>query len=423
MLRKKALFSVLMIIGGCLTANAQSSVNSPYTRYGLGDLSDRGFANNAAMGGVGYGMRNSGYINMTNPASFSSVDSLSFMFDMGMSLKSSNYKENGIKSNAKNSSFDYMAMQFRLHKRLGLAIGFTPYSTVGYNFSTTSPVIGNDDYIATNTFYGDGGLQQITAGLGFKILDNLSIGVSAGYMYGSINYQSSISFNTNSDQTYVYNEVNVKSYVADFGVQYTQPIGKTNFLTLGLVYGLGHTLNSTDTEGIQVTDNPSNPSYSAVNEQVVNDSYGIPHTFGVGLAYTHHNKLTIGADYTLQKWSSVKYRNKTNMYEDRNKIAIGAEFLPNAIGRNYLQRIRYRIGFNYATPYLKLPQYEGPSEYSVNAGFGFPLYLFQRRTILNLTGQYVRVRPSVSNMLSEDRFVIKLGLTFNEPWFMKWKVN
>ena len=111
------------------------------------------------------------------------------------------------------------------------------------------------------------------------------------------------------------------------------------------------------------------------------------------------------------------------MYEDLNKIAIGAEFIPNPIGRNYLQRIRYRIGFNYATPYLKLPQYEGPSEYSVNGGFGFPLYLFQRKTILNLTGQYVRVRPSVSNMLSENRFVIKLGLTFNEPWFMKWKVN
>ncbi|MDM8154067.1 hypothetical protein QUW14_07060 [Bacteroides gallinaceum] len=423
MLRKKALLSVLMIISGCLTAIAQSSVNSPYTRYGLGDLSDRGFANNAAMGGVGYGIRNSGYINMTNPASFSSVDSLSFMFDMGMSLRSSNYQENGFKSNAKNSSFDYMAMQFRLHKRLGLAVGFTPYSTVGYNFSTTTPVEGNDSYTATNTFYGDGGLQQITAGLGFKILDNLSIGASAGYIYGSLDYQSSISFNTNSDQTYVYNKVKVKSYVADFGLQYTQPIGKTDFLTLGLVYGLGHTLNSTDTEGIQVTDNPTKPSYSAVNEQVINDSYGIPHTFGAGLAYTHNNKLTIGADYTLQKWSSVKYQNKTNMYEDLNKIAIGAEFIPNPIGRNYLQRIRYRIGFNYATPYLKLPQYEGPSEYSVNAGFGFPLYLYQRKTILNLTGQYVRVRPSVSNMLSENRFVIKLGLTFNEPWFMKWKVN
>ena len=99
-----------MLISGYLSVAAQSSTNSPYTRYGLGDLSDRGFANNAAMGGIGYGIRNNGYINMTNPAAFSSVDSLSFMFDLGMSLKSSNFKENGISANAKNSSFDYIAI-------------------------------------------------------------------------------------------------------------------------------------------------------------------------------------------------------------------------------------------------------------------------------------------------------------------------
>ena len=141
------------------------------------------------------------------------------------------------------------------------------------------------------------------------------------------------------------------------------------------------------------------------------------------MSYIRNNKLTIAADYTLQKWSSAQYYSPSDMYKDRTKIALGAEFLPNPIGRNYLQRIRYRIGANYSTPYLNLPQYEGPSEYSISAGFGFPLYLFQRSTILNLTGQFVRVNPSVSNMLSENRFVIKLGLTFNEHWFMKWRVN
>ena len=417
----KIIFALLfMMITG--VALAQNGVNSPYTRYGFGQLSDQSTTANRGMGGISYGLRNK-LINVGNPASYSAIDSITFLFDAGISLQNANFSSGDLKMNAKNSSFDYIAIQFRLHKRLGIAVGFTPYSTVGYNFSTTNSVEGNNDYTATNNFYGDGGLQQITAGLGFKVLDNLSIGVSAGYMYGSLNYQTSKGFNVESDQTYVYNKLNVKSYVADFGLQYTQPIGKTDNLTLGLVYGLGHTLNSTDTKGIQVTDNPTNPSYSSVNEKVINDSYGIPHTFGIGLAYLHKNNLTVGADYTLQKWSSVKYQNKTNMYEDRHKIAVGAEYIPNPIGRNYLQRICYRVGVNYTTPYLNLPQYEGPSEYSINAGFGFPLYLFQRRTILNLTGQYVRVRPSVTNMLSENRFVIKLGLTFNEHWFMKWKVN
>ena len=251
MLSKKVLISALFVAGSAAVC-AQTSTNSPYTRYGLGDLSDQAFANNAAMGGIGYGLRNSLNINTMNPASYSSVDSLSFMFDIGMSLKSSNYREGGINSNAKNSSFDYVAMQFRLHPRLGIAFGFTPYSTVGYKFGKTSSIEGSDVTI-TNVFYGEGGLQQIFGGLGFKILDNLSIGANAGYLYGDINYQTAASFSNRGDQTITYNNLSVKSYNVSFGLQYTQPFNKDNSLTIGLVYGLGHNMNSTEVKGIQVT--------------------------------------------------------------------------------------------------------------------------------------------------------------------------
>ena len=189
---------------------------------------------------------------------------------------------------------------------------------------------------------------------------------------------------------------------------------------MGLTYGLGHNLNSSEEKGIQITDNSD---YVVNNSTTINDSYGIPHTFGLGVAYNRKQNLTLGVDYTLQKWSNVKYNNQTDAYKDRSKVAVGAEFLPNPIGRNYFKRIRYRAGAYYSTPYLKLGDINGPSEYGVSAGFGLPLFLFQRKTILNITGQYIHVKPSISNMLSENRFVIKLGLTFNERWFMKWRVN
>lgn len=419
MLSNKVLISALFV-AGAFTVNAQTSSNSPYTRYGLGDLSDRAFANNAAMGGIGYGLRNSKHINTMNPASYSAVDSLSFMFDLGMSLKSSNFEENGIKTNAKNSSFDYIAMQFRLHPKLGIAVGFTPYSTVGYSFTTSQPVEGAENTNSTNIFTGDGGLQQIFGGLGFKILDNLSVGANFGYLYGNINYQTQIGFNTTADYTITYNRIKVNSFMADFGVQYTQPISKDDKLTFGLTYGLGHDLNSTAEKGIQVTDNAG---YVSGDKTTIDDSYGIPHTFGIGVAYNRKQNLTIGADYTLQKWGNTKYDNQTGIYKDQSKIAVGAEFLPNPIGRNYLKRISYRAGAYYSTPYLKFGEMNGPSEYGVSAGFGFPLYLFQKHTVLNITGQYVHVNPAAPRMLSENRFVIKLGLTFNERWFMKWKVN
>ena len=131
MLRNGALISALFA-AGVLTAGAKSSdsspsTNSPYTRYGLGDLSDMVFTNNAAMGGVGYALRTSEHINPMNPASYTSVDSLSFMFEVGMTLKSSNYQEEGVKSTANNYSFEYIAAKFHLNSRLAIAVRYMPY--------------------------------------------------------------------------------------------------------------------------------------------------------------------------------------------------------------------------------------------------------------------------------------------------------
>ena len=140
----KRLINIGLLIFFVMTTMAQSGVNSPYTRYGFGQLSDQSFGNSKAMGGIAYGLRNGLQINAANPASYSAVDSLTFLFDAGMSLQNTNFQENGVKTNAKNSTIDYIAMQFRLWKRMGMTAGFLPYSSVGYNMSQTH-FIQNDE--------------------------------------------------------------------------------------------------------------------------------------------------------------------------------------------------------------------------------------------------------------------------------------
>lgn len=58
---------------------AQNNTNSPSTRYGYGELADRSFGAGRAMGGVGYSLRSSKQINPLNPASYTSIDSLTFI--------------------------------------------------------------------------------------------------------------------------------------------------------------------------------------------------------------------------------------------------------------------------------------------------------------------------------------------------------
>ena len=219
MINRKTLISALIVLGSTGIVSAQSNTNSPYTRYGFGQLSDQSFGHNQAMGGIGYAIRNGGHINPKNPASYTAVDSLTFLFDIGMSLKNSNFTEGGVSTNAKNASFDYIAMQFRLWKRMGMTFGFLPFSSVGYSLKSTNTLTSeggeSSDVTQSTTFTGEGGLHQVFMGLGFKVLKNLSVGANISYLYGDVTHQTTAAFSNSADATMVSNVASVKSYKLD----------------------------------------------------------------------------------------------------------------------------------------------------------------------------------------------------------------
>ena len=246
----KRLLSIYVMLLITLIATAQNGSNSPYTRYGFGQLSDQSFGNSKAMGGLAIGLRNKFQINAANPASYSAVDSLTFLFDAGMSLQNTNFNENGYKTNAKNSTVDYIAMQFRLYKGLGITAGFLPYSIVGYNMNRSSVIpnsadqYGNTTY-KKETFSGEGGVQQIFVGLGYEPLKNLSIGANFSYIYGDFTHSTSTSFSNPNANISLWNEkISVSDFKLDLGLQYTKSLGEKHHVTLGAVYSFGKDVNS-----------------------------------------------------------------------------------------------------------------------------------------------------------------------------------
>ncbi|WP_455671906.1 hypothetical protein [Phocaeicola sp.] len=428
MINYKRLISASIILTFAGLAAAQTSTNSPYTRYGFGQLSDQNFGNSKAMGGIAYGLRNGYQINASNPASYTAIDSLTFLFDAGMTLQNANFKEGSVKTNAKNSSFDYLAMQFRLWKKMGMTVGFLPFSSVGYSLSNTEKLTEDADGNVTNTtasYDGDGSLQQVFVGLGYKVFNNLSVGANFSYLYGDITHSVSTAFSNSSAYRSVrMDQISISDYKLDFGLQYSYKINKKNVVNLGAVYSLGHSMNGTGYKSNSTyAYNSTNGGYTMQSQSVdtLKNAFSLPHTFGVGLTYVYDNRLTVGVDYTLQKWQDTKFYNEKSYFCDRSKIAVGAEYIPDFFSHNYLKRIRYRVGAYYSDPYAKVDGKDGAREYGVSAGFGLPI--FQSKSILNISGQYVKVSPKVTGMLEENYLKINIGLTFNERWFMKWKVN
>lgn len=403
-------------------AIAQNNTNSPYTRYGFGDLSDQGFGNSRAMGGVGFGLRDGAQINPLNPASYTAIDSLTFLFEGGVSLQNMNVNDNGVKLNAKNSSFDYLAMQFRLHPRLAMSIGLLPFSNVGYNLTET--VVGNGSTVPSyaKTLSGDGGLHQLYGGLGFKILKNLSVGANVSYFWGDITRTLAMYYPENSS-AYSFKKttaVSVSDYKLDFGAQYTHSLDKKHSFTVGAVYSPKHNLNN---------DASLKTTASVEDEKNIDATLAVPHSFGVGVTYNYNRQLTLGVDYSLQKWSDVDYKGddldggmkETYTFTDRSKISVGAEYIPSLTGRSYLGHVKYRLGAYYTTPYYKINGEKAAREFGVTGGFGLPIP--RSRSILSISGQFVRVSGQGANVLNENIFRVCVGLTFNERWFFKRRVE
>ena len=73
---KNNILTLIMALAATTTVNAQSGTNSPYSQYGLGILADQSQGFNRGMNGLAIGLRQSNQVNMLNPASYSSVDSL-----------------------------------------------------------------------------------------------------------------------------------------------------------------------------------------------------------------------------------------------------------------------------------------------------------------------------------------------------------
>ncbi len=437
----KKIFTVLLLFVFSATAFAQSGTNSPYSQFGLGVLSDQSGGFNRGMNGLALGFREHNQVNYLNPASYSNVDSLTFLFDAGFSMDKTNFKEGGKRLNANNSNFEYAVGAFRLGKNLGFSFGILPYSRVGYQYSTTGYIGNSRTASYTNSYEGTGGLRQIYVGAGYQLLSGktknerdwgLSVGANVSYLWGDY---SRAMLNTYSE-TYANNlykcySAEVRSYMIDLGVQYYRQLDNDNQITIGATFELGHKIGG-HPECAVVTNNVQTNVTDTTKLGGNDMQLEIPMKIGVGVVWTSHKKWKTGIDYSLQRWGSVRfpvasitddamsYTLEKGQFSDRHKVTVGTEYCPSEYGRKFFSRMKYRAGISYATPYLKINGKNGPREYSASVGLGIPIVNgWNNRSILNISGQWVR--QDASSFITENTFRLNIGLTFNELWFQKWK--
>ena len=396
-------------------STSQNNTNSPYTRFGYGDLSDSYSGERRALGGTSIGVRSNTGINSVNPASYSAVDSMTFMFDIGVSALGSRFADQSKNSNSTfNSNLEYISMQFPITKWLGFSAGAQPYSFVGYNFTTRDSIKSTtNEYIPYSmNFVGAGGFSQVYSGLSVNLFNHISIGANGYYMYGMVNNSRGVNFDNTTDYTSssLLSSLKASNFRYRVGAQIYNTFAAKHDLTLGFIYEQKAKLNAEYNElryGVLFTESTSGYEFET------------PTIFGLGLNYAFDKKLSLAFDYSLQQWNETKFYSVTDTLQNRSKINVGGEYIPNPKGRKLAERMRYRLGFNLSDSYFNINENDKPAKnFGISFGFGIPLR--NSKTIINTSFEYGKV--STSNLLNEDFFKITFNAAFNEYWFFKRKL-
>jgi hypothetical protein len=398
------------------TALAEGPAPSPYSMRGYGLLGDRATSTQRAMGGVGYAMRSSKQINAMNPASYAAIDTMTFLFDIGLDVGSVRLSENGNSDNRTIGGLDYITMQVPLGRYMGASLGLVPISSVNYSF-------GSEVSNGENQYQGSGGLNELYLGVAGRPFKGFSIGANVGYVFGTLLHDT---YAEATDGTSLYEgEIVVRDYSLTFGAQYSLQLNKRNRLTAGLTYGLGKDMHG-HCYGVtynQISSTTSSQQNDTIGYSKLNPGFSMPETWGAGLSYEFDNRLSLEADFTYQPWSKAKYAGISDFapsqtFVDRYRGALGVQFTPRARG-NYFKRITYRAGAFLCRDYMTYGEGNKVKEYGVTVGLGLPTPV---RTTVNLGFEYKHRTTSPVKMVTENYFLVTLGISLNEAWFMPSKI-
>lgn len=414
---------MVMLFPTVTLAQFNNNTTSPYSRFGLGDLQPKTFGRTAAMGGAALASRNSQQINTSNPASYTAVDSLVFLFEFGISGKFSNFSSNTGSINSNDFNFRYFAMNFQFTNWLASSLGITPFSDVGYNLSF-SEAVENTGNVYHN-YFGDGSISRVYYGLAFEPFNNISLGANLNYYFGKISKKGAVIFES-SDQTNleILDFTRLSDFALDFGAQATLPIKNDN-LILAAVFEGSPVIKGFSADSVHAVE-PNNPStiLDLIPGQTLPDFDEVPGeiqfplTFGFGVSFLKENKLEINADYFHQAWSDASFFGESNQYlTNLNKFAFGAEWIPDKFSiRSYLNRIAYRAGLKYEKSYLMINDQQ-INDFGISFGVGLPLY--RSNSTVNIAAEIGRKGTKKNNLLVENYAKLNLSVNLYDLWFIK----
>lgn len=425
----------LLLIAGLFTSSnllAQSD-NSPYSRYGIGDLLNTQNAINRGMGGVSAAYYDYTNLNLINPAANSKLTSTAFNFGVEISNRTIRSGTPPEKYSNYSPNISYLQLGLPLAKKQGwnLFLGLKPLSRISYKIAQGERLnFGSSTDSVNNMYEGSGGLYIANIGTAITVFKNFSVGINAEYHFGSKDYSTRRTFLNDTVNYYRSNhqtQSSMNGMVFTGGFQYAIPMGKKSILQLG-AYGRTTTDLKATRQNIRetFTFNGNTGANVTIDSVFTSDEESgkltLPANYGIGFIFNRINKWQFGVDYVSTKWSEYRFFNQKDLVNDSWQVKTGFQILPKG-GENYWSNVYYRAGVNFGKDYVSIN--EDLNTWAVTAGLSFPMRkspYSNQFSVIQTTFEYGK-RGDKNSILRENYFQLTVGLSLNDIWFIKRKYD
>jgi hypothetical protein len=433
-IEKLIILAVFLVVSVCVSAqDGTYGAYSPYSVYGIGDISKEGTAYNKSKGGTGIATRNRKFINYLNPAAVTARDSLSFMADFGLVQNNTVFKQGDLKSGHNTFNIYDFVLSFPIYRSSAFMVGITPYSDVGYDFSSieTDPdIIGNTGNISYDS-YGNGSVYQAFFGAGVTLWKKLSLGAEAIYYFGNLDKITKMDY---TDQSYRSlnsgSELTVRGMTGKFGLQYEQELGGEVSMTIGATYRMGTNMKGYSTNFRYATQSSVTDSLRHTVDTLGARGMRFGDEIGVGIAVSGGEKWSAEFNYLRSDWRKSGFDSAPGFAVSGGSVfsstvsqsfRAGFEIVPNRNDmRSYLKTCSYRVGAYYDQAYYKL---DGNNVNSIGITFGMTLPVFQWHNGITLGVDLGQRSSNRNNMIRERYATFFIGFNIHDLWFRKIQYN
>ena len=436
-IEKILLLSVFLIISVSVSAQEGAyGAYSPYSIFGIGDISKEGTAYNKSMGGTGIAARNNRYINYLNPAAVTARDSLSFMADFGLVQNNKVFTQGDITSANNTFNIYDFVMTFPIWKSSAFMVGLTPYSDVGYDFSsieTDQNIVGNVGNLSYDS-YGIGSIYQAFVGAGVTFWKKLSLGAEMIYYFGNIDKKTNLVYSDASYRSlYSGSELSLRGVTGKYGIQYEQKLGGDVSMIVGATYKMGTGMKGYSTNFRYASQSSVTDTLKYSVDTLAKAGMRFSDELGVGISFKGGDKWSAEFDYLRSDsrgtgfdkapgFSAIGISKFTTTVS--NSFRAGFEFVPNRNDiRHYLRRCTYRGGFYYDQAYYKLDG-NNVNSMGVTLGLTLPIENDYRKYNGITFGLDLGQKASARDKMIRERYAMfVISFNIHDIWFIKNQYN